>query len=40
MYDEHPILEYLDLGHLDGDKSSILIIPETLQAPGHVCATS
>ena len=33
MDDEYPHLEYLIIGHQDEDKSAILILPETLQAP-------
>ena len=33
MDDEYPILEYLIIGHQEKNSSSILIFPETLQAP-------
>ena len=33
MIDEYPILEYLIIGHQERDTSSILIFPETFQAP-------
>ena len=33
MDDEYPILEYLIIGHPVEDNSSILMLPETLQAP-------
>ena len=33
MDDEYPILEYLIIGHVVENKSSILMLPETLQAP-------
>ena len=36
MDDEYPILEYLIIGHVVENRSSILMLPETLQAP-HLC---
>ena len=33
MDDEYPILEYLIIGHVVENRSSILMLPETLQAP-------
>ena len=39
MSNEYPIMEYLIIGYREEDKSSILMFPETLQAPLLRCLT-